>query len=76
MPSSRHRRAVSSDVGTAITFFKAPSWSRSARSPSNGRTVEPVPSPTAIPLSTNSSARAAAARFNWSTVDVFIVKER
>ena len=56
---------VASDVATAIT--SSPARTRSPRSLTKWRAVEPVPSPSRIPGCTNASARAAAARFCAST---------
>src|SRR5579871_566757 len=61
MLSSRDFAAVRSDVGVPMIF--SPPRIRSASSSRNRSAVEPVPSPSFIPSSTKSSARAAAARF-------------
>src|SRR6516162_6022130 len=64
MPSRRACVAVRSEVGTPTT--RSPAATRAARPSTTKAAVEPVPSPTTIPLSISSIARNAAARFSWS----------
>ena len=58
MPSPLANSAVAADVGTPVIF--------SPRAPSaftNQAAVEPVPSPTTMPLSMSAAAASPAARF-------------
>ncbi len=55
MPSRRAKSAVCSEVGMATTA--SPRVTREASSSTTKPAVEPVPRPTIIPLSTNSTAR-------------------
>src|SRR5215204_7055412 len=61
MPRSSAWRRVASDVGTPTT--SSPACTRSPRSATKCTAVEPEPSPSRIPGSMKSSARAAAWRF-------------
>ena len=60
MPTSRASSAVRVEVGTPVIF--SPSvFTRSPRHCTSQAAVDPVPSPTFMPLSTNCDARSAAA---------------
>src|SRR5215218_1029146 len=62
IPSSR----ACSSVATEVATQRIPSRPRRAIAGSRWATVEPVPKPTVIPLSTNSAAASAASRFSSS----------
>ena len=65
MPSPRAISAVCSEVGIATT--DRPCATRRASASTTKAAVEPVPRPSTMPLSTNSTARSAAARFRRVT---------
>ena len=65
MPQRSAAALVACDVGTAT--MSRPPRTRSPTSSTKCRAVDPVPSPSRIPGRTNSTARAAAARFWVST---------
>src|SRR5690606_17607591 len=70
IPSARASAAVRAEVGTPV--IRRPSCrTRSPRSRTIQAAVDPVPSPTRIPLSTNSTAFFAATYFAISTGDRF-----
>ena len=64
-PSSSASQTVALEVATPVTASPVARM-RSESSRTNQPAVEPVPRPSVIPSSTNSSARAAAARLAWS----------
>src|SRR5579863_10309746 len=70
MPSFAACARVASDVGTATT--SRPPRTRSPNKSTKCAAVEPVPNPSRIPSCTNSSARAAAARF-WVSASMAAV---
>ncbi len=65
MPTSRASAAVRSDVGTPV-ILRPSSRIRSPRQRTIQAAVDPVPSPTRIPVSTKAAARLAATNFALS----------
>ena len=66
MPSSRASRAVRRDVGTPMTSIRAPRLSLSDSATKKWATVDPVPNPKRIPLSTSWAAARPTSLFSES----------